>query len=180
MDKKKKWNKRGALSDLFIFMIVSIIILLVSGIFIYIGVITNAKLHEELDSKSHGTVDYNQTITQTFGKVNLAYQSLYWISLFLIVAMILSIFFGSYMVTTRPIYFVPYFFIVIIALVVSLGISNAYTDLTSQPELASTYAGFIGSNYIMYYLPIWIAIIGFTGGIIMFVRMKSEEYVPYG
>lgn len=173
-------NKRGALSDIFLFMIVSIILLLVSGMFIYMGATLNSKLHQELDPKSHGTVNYNATITQTFGKVSVAYQSLYWISLVLMIAMILSIFFGSYMVTTRPIFFVPYIFIVIIALVVSLGISNAYSSLTAQPELKSTFDGFVGANVIMYFLPMWIAIIGFTGGIIMFVRMKSEEYVPYG
>ena len=173
-------GKRGALSDLFIFMVFAVIILLVSGMFIYLGITTNSKLHQTMDKMSHDGIDYNKTISQTFGQVNVAYQSLYWISLFLIVAMILSIFFGSYMVTTRPVFFVPYIFIVIIAITVSLGISNAYTDLINQPELASTFSGFLGANYIMYYLPMWIAIIGFTGGIIMFVRMKSEEYVPYG
>ena len=84
------------------------------------------------------------------------------------------------MVTTRPIFFVPYIFIVIIAVIISAGISNAYQEVVATPELASTFAGFIGSNFIMFYLPIWITVIGFIGGIIMFVRMKSQEGLAYG
>ena len=98
----------------------------------------------------------------------------------MIVGMMIAIFMGSYLVTTRPIYFVPYIFIVIIAILVSTGISNAYQTIAQTPELASTFAGFVGSNFIMYYLPLWMAVIGFVGGIIMFVRMKSQEVSQYG
>jgi len=174
-------SKKGALTDIFIFMIFAVVILLFSGIFIYLGVRVNSELHSNLDKMSHGEVNYNATITQTMGKVSSAYKSLYWISIFLIVAMIISIFVGSYIITTKSIYFVPYIFIIIIALVVSVGISNAYITIIETPELRDTFNGFLGANYIMYYLPLWIVLIGFTGGIIMFVKMKSEEYVPtYG
>ena len=70
---------------------------------------------------------------------------------------------------------------IIIAVIVSVVISNAYQEITATPELAQTFAGFIGSNYIMYYLPMWTVVIGITGGIIMFIRMKSEDIMSgYG
>lgn len=171
-------DKRGSLLDLPMFIIFSVILLLVSGLMIYMGATLNTKLHETLDGKSPTGVDYNKTITDTFGNVNVAYQSLYWISIVLIVGMMLSIFMGSYMVTTRPIYFIPYIFIVIISIVISVGISNAYMTVINEPTLKATFDGFLGANYIMYYLPIWVCMVGFIGGIIMFVRMKSEEFVP--
>jgi len=176
-----KMNKKGQFTDLFLFMIVAVIILFISGIFIYIGVKTQDQLDISMAGMTTGDgTNYTTIVGDTFGQVNTAYSSLYWLSILLIVGMMFSIFFGSYMVTTRPIYFIPYIFVMIIAIFVAVGISNAYQEVVAQPDLASTYAGFIGSNFIMFNLPIWITVIGFAGGIIMFVRMKSQEAVAYG
>jgi hypothetical protein len=179
-------DKRGAFTDLFIFIIISFVILLVSGMFIYMSVLTRNQL-KSLESPTD-SVNYTEVIDTVYEPVVNAYKTLYWLSIFIIVAMIISIFIGSYMVNTRPVMFVPYIFIVIIAIVVSVGISNAYQTLAtnevlSEPFLGNggEYAGFLGGNYIMWYLPIWVTFIGFTGGIIMFIRMKSEEFTPnYG
>ena len=181
MNKMKNMNKKGAFTDLFLFMIVALIILLISGMYIYMGDRINTELQETLPGKEVGdTVNYTEILDNSIGQLSRTYNLLYWISILIIVAMVISIFIGSYMVTTRPIFFVPYIFIVIIAIIVSIGVSNAYEELALTPELAETFAGFVGSNYIMFYLPVWVTVIGFVGGIIMFVRMRQEEYTPYG
>ena len=82
---------------------------------------------------------------------------------------------GSYLLTTKPIFFIPYIFVVIIAIIVSVPLANSYETLMNDPTLASTFAGFTGSNWIMLNLPIWITIIGITGGIIMFSRLGKNE-----
>lgn len=177
-------NKRGQFTDLFIFMIVTLIIIFVSGLFIYMGTRVSTQLDDSfsgmtIGGEANGT-NYTEIKDNTFGYVNTSYQALYWITILLIVGMIISIFMGSYMVTTRPVFFVPYIFIVIIAIVVAVGISNAYEQVALDPTLATTFAGFIGSNFIMFNLPLWMAVLGFVGGIIMFVRMKSQEVSGYG
>ena len=176
--RKLMTNKRGQFTDLFVFMIFALILLFVSGLFIYMGLEVNDQLDTSFSGQTIGNnnqTNYTEIKDATFGNVNLAYSSLYWIAILLIVAMVISIFVGSYMVTTRPIFFVPYIFIVIIAIVVSVGMSNAYQDVVENPELVEVFSNFIGANFIMYNLPMWIAVIGFVGGIIMFVRMKSQE-----
>jgi len=174
-------NKKAQFTDLFVFMLMAFIILFISGIFIYMGLTVDSKLSEDFKGLDDTRpINYTEVKDNTFGYVNMSYQSLYWLSILIIVGMMLSIFFGSYLVTTRPIFFVPYIFIVIIAVVTSVGISNAYQTVAETPELASTFSGFIGSNFIMYNLPIWVVVIGFTGGIIMFVRMKSQEALLTG
>ena len=176
-------NKKGAFSDLFIFMIFAFIIVLFSGIFLYISDQTNSQLQDTLGQMElHDTIGNNasQVITNTMGSADQSFQALQWIAVFLIIGMILSIWIGSYLVTTKPIFFVPYLFIVIIAIVVSVTMSNAYEELINTPTLASTYAGFTGANYIMLNLPVWITIIGIAGGIIMFSRMGKKEDQYYG
>jgi len=173
-------NKKGGMSDLFVFMIFSFAIILISGIFIYIGSTVTSEVHEKMDTMQFGDANTSEVIDQSMGAVNNAYQSLYWIAIFLMVGMVISIFIGSYLVTTKPIFFIPYFFILIIAIIIAVGLSNAYEQVIADPTLASTFAGFLGANFIMMKLPIWIAIIGIVGGIIMFVRMGSREAELYG
>jgi F0F1-type ATP synthase assembly protein I len=161
-------------------MVLAVAIVFICGIFIYLGGDVTQKVHETMDPLTFGTANTTQVINDTFGAVNRAYQSLYWISVFLIVGMILSIFIGSYLVTTKPIFFIPYFFVTVIAVIVSVGISNAYEQVILDPTMADTFAGFVGANFIMLNLPIWIAVIGVVGAVIMFVRMGSKERDIYG
>jgi hypothetical protein len=175
-------NKKGGMTDLFIFMILAFAIIFICAIFIYLGGRATDQIHETMDGMDGiaGEGNVTEIIDDTFGAVNRSYQALYWISWFLIVGMVISIFIGSYLVTTKPIFFVPYAFITIIAVVISAGISNAYETVIADPTLASTFAGFTGANFIMLQLPIWISVIGIVGGIIMFVRMGSKENELYG
>jgi len=173
-------NKQGGFSDLFMFMIFSFAILLICGIFIYLGGDVLTQVHETMNNMTFGSANTTQVIDDTFGAVNRSYQSLYWIAVFLMVGMVISIFIGSYLVTTKPVFFIPYAFITIIAIIVSVGLSNAYEQVIADPTLASTFTGFIGANFIMMALPIWVTIIGFVGAIIMFVRMGNRESEIYG
>jgi len=176
-------NKRGGFSDLFIFMIFAFVIVFISVIWVYMGGLAQDQIQDSLGSMDlHDTEGNNasQVIDNTIGDFNASISALKWITVFLIAGMILSIFIGSYLVTTKPIFFIPYLFIVIIAIVVSVPMSNAYETLMTNPTLSSTFTGFMGANWIMLNLPIWITIIGITGAIIMFSRMGRKEENPYG
>jgi len=177
-----KKNKRGGFTDLFLFMIFAFVIILVSVVMTYIGIRTEDQLQESLGKMDlHDTMGNNASVVidNTVGVTNTTFLALRWITVFLIGGMILSIFIGSYLVTTKPIFFIPYLFIVIIAIIVSVPMSNAYETLMSEPTLANTFTGFFGANWIMLNLPIWITIIGITGGIIMFSRMGRKEENVY-
>jgi hypothetical protein len=176
-------SKKGGFSDLFIFMIFAFVIILVSVIWVFIGGKVETQMQETIGEMDlHDTVGNNASvvISNTIGATNSSFQALHWITVFLIGGMILSIFIGSYLVTTKPIFFVPYLFIVIIAIVVSVPMSNAYETLMADATLSGTFAEFGGASWIMLDLPVWITIIGITGGIIMFSRMgKKEDQYAY-
>jgi hypothetical protein len=175
-------NKQGAFSDLFLFLIFSFVIVLICVIWIYLGGVVENQLHLTMDDMEFSNPDTNATqiINDTIGKTNISFQALRWVSVFLMFGMILSIFIGSYLVTTKPIFFVPYIFIVIIAIIVSVPMANAYEILMADATLSGTFNEFTGANWVMLNLPIFISIIGFTGGIIMFSRMGKKEENMYG
>jgi len=174
-------NKKGGFTDLFIFMIVAFVLVLFSGVFIYITGEATSEMRENFGKMNNLNTNATQVLDSTLGSGVASFQALYWISIFLIFGMIIAIFIGSYMVTTKPVFFIPYLFVVIIAVIVAVAMSNAYETLASNTTLASTFAGFIGSNWILAKLPIIISIVGIAGGIIMFARMgKREEQGYYG
>lgn len=173
-------GKKGGTSDLFIFMIVAFTLILMCVIFIFLGNKVTSEVHSKLDNQMYGDKNSTEIIDQTLGKVNNAYQALVWIAWFEIIGMVIGIFIGSYLVTTKPVFFVPYIFIVIIAVIVAVALSNAYETLMQTEMLAETFAKFYVSNFIMLKLPIIISIIGFVGAIIMFARLGSGDNQLYG
>ena len=177
-------EKRAGFTDLFIFMIVAFVLVLFSGIFIYITNQATDTMRDNIGNLNlvgDGNNNASVVLENTLGSATASFDALYWIAVFLIFGMIIAIFIGSYMVTTKPVFFIPYIFIVIIAVIVAVPISNAYENLYMNDTLNSTFANFVGASWIMAKLPIIIAIVGMAGGIIMFVRMgKREETAYYG
>jgi len=100
-----------------------------------------------------------------------------WATVLLIVGMIISILITSFLIRARPVFFVGYIFIVIIAVIVSAPMSNAYETVYNNPALASTFTGFYGATFIFLNLPIWVAVVGILAGIVMFAGMvKQSQY----
>lgn len=173
-------NKRGSYVGFFLLMIVAFIILFVSAIMIYVGNLTQDKLHETMDDMQFGDLNTSETIDATFGEVNESYSHLIWITTMLIFGMVLSIFIGSYKVRTDAVYFVAYILVSIIAIIVSVGIANSYETAIGYEPLADTFATLTGGNYFMLNLPIFITVISFVGGIIMFISWTTREERIYG
>jgi len=177
-------DKKGGFTDLFVFLIVSFILVLFCVVFLYMTTTVTNEFRENIEDMGlvgDGTNNASVVLENTLGKSVTSFKALEWITAFLMFGMIIAIFIGSYMVTTKPIFFIPYIFIVIIAVIVAVAISNAYELLYADPTLASTFAGFVGASWMMAKLPIIISIVGMAGGIIMFVRMgKREEQGYYG
>jgi flagellar biosynthesis protein FliQ len=166
--------KKGALSDLFIFMAVAFAIVMFSVVMYYIGNRTydSLILHSPQIQKALGN-DGNATdiINHSFGKVLIAYESMKWITTMLIFGFALSILISSFLVKTNPIFFVPYIIILIIAIIVSVPLSNTYEVIYKNPVLASSFVGFWGATWIFLHLPIWITVIGIFAGVLMFINV---------
>jgi len=173
----QKKNKKASFIDLFVFIIFAFVIVMATGILLYIFGQAEDQLQETVGKMDLGTEGNNasQIIANTVGSANISFKALYWLSVLIIFGMILGIFIGSYMVTTKPIFFVPYLFIWIIAIIVAVPISNTYETLQADATLGSTYANFVGANFILNYLPMVVGIVGMIGAIIMFSRMGRRE-----
>lgn len=173
-------GKQGGFTDIFVFIIMAFAIMIISGIFIYIGIISNNALHQNMDNltiKGDGgnNVNVSKIVTESMGQVNTAYQSLYWISWFLILGMIIASFIGAYAVTSKPVFMIPYIILGIVAFFVAIGISNAYGMILQDATLGSTFNAMVGGNFLMSQLPIIVIIIDIIGGVLMFSRIGNKQ-----
>lgn len=167
-------NKKGSLFDLFLFMALGFAVVLFMVIMTFIAGTMNDKLHEQAPAFQKALGDdgnATQIIDENFGDVVTAYSSLKWISTMLIFGLMLSILLTSFLVKTNPVFLVPYIFILVIAVIVSVPIANAYETIYNNPTLAATFTGFFGVSWIFLNLPIWISVIGVLAGILMFANV---------
>jgi len=177
-------NKKGDLTQLFVFMVVAFVLALAVVIMYFVSTTTYDNLMEKgapaIQKALGDSENATEIINSTYGKVPNAYQSLKWITTMLIVGMILSILITSFLVRVNPVWFVAYMFLWIIAIIVSVPISNTYETIYTNPTLADAFSGFWGQTYIFLNLPIWIGVIGALAGIVMFVNMvRQSQYGGY-
>ena len=172
-------NKRGAFTDLFIFLAFAFIIIIFFGGMTFIGQTTYNKFMEqapELQEQVGGSGNITEIIDNTLGQVNYSYSALKWISIMLIFGLMLSILLTSFLVRTNPVFFVPYTILVIIAVIVSVPLSNTYETLYNDATLGLTFQGFFGASWIFFHLPIWISVIGILAGVLMFINVSRGSY----
>ena len=170
----KQLNKKGGVGDIFVFVIFTFIFVLLFGIFIFIGGTAYTKVYTVLQNDtSIPNVNMTEVVNNSLGQVNTAYQSLYWISVMLIVGMIIGLFISSILVRTHPVFLIPYFIMVIIAVVVSVVIELAYEKIVTDETLGAIYSNFVGANFFISHLPIVTALVGIVGAGILFFRLGS-------
>lgn len=169
-------NNKG-FGAIFIVIILAVVIAFISGVFIYMTSTINTELKEQfqkIDATGERPINYTQTLENTVGETATTITALRWISGFLILGLIFAMFLGSYLVTVRPVFFVFYVFIMIIATVLAAEISNAYETIISDATLAATYAAMPIQNFILGNFVMFVLFIGFIGGIIMFINMQRS------
>jgi len=179
-------NRKAGASDLFIALILAFTISVILVMLTFMAGTVESELLElapTLQGSTSGGENMTEVVQNTIGAVTNAYESLKWISVMLIVGLFLSVVIHSFLVNTKPVFWVSYFLVWMLAYIVAVPISNAYETLMQNKELASTFAGFVGQNFIMLHLPTWILVIGFVSGIVLFlnfVRVKSDGGGSFG
>lgn len=173
--KIKRKNKRGSLIDIIIWMVVCF----VTVTFLALWTFGFDKMTTAMGSaKSTGSINISKHVDATMGVVNNAMSGLQIIAFIIMFTLALSILITNFFVKSHPVFFILYVFIIVIAVIFAVNISNVYVDtLLPHPKLGSTFQDFQGASFIMANLPIWTVIIGFLGAIFLFAGiMRDREF----
>jgi len=173
-------NKKGGIMDLFLAIIFSFILAICLVLFMYAQNTVEDELLEiapKLQESFSNNTNVTQIIVETVGATSTAYTSFKWISVLLIFGFFLGVIISSFVVRTHPAWFIGYVFIVIVSVIFSVYVSNVYEELMSDPTLAQTFlTGFFAQNWIFLHLPIWVTVIGFLAGILMYINLNTGRY----
>ncbi len=167
-------NKKGAITDMVIFLAISIVVVIFLGLFLYAF-----NQVSDVMTTLPGMVG-NTTLSSigedTFGQVNNAFSTLRIISFVIIFGMILTIFLTNFLIRVHPMFFIVYFLVTILTVIASVPISNFYEEsLLTDPVFGPTLLTFTGSNFIILNLPIIIAVVGLMGIIFLTLGIIKDR-----
>jgi len=167
-------NRRGGMFDIIIAMVVMFIVFIFFAAIIYgFGVLTT-----DITSITElaGTANVTTAAESTFGAINNALPALRWIALVITISLFIAILVSSFLVKAHPVFFILYILIVVVAVVFSVSLSNAYEEmLTGSNPITATLESFTAMNFIILHLPIWIVVIGIAGAIFLFIGITVDS-----
>jgi len=86
------------------------------------------------------------------------------------IALMLGLLISGWFIGGEPVFMFIYFCIIGIGIVFSTVLANVWSDISTNPVFGATIASFPITNQLLSYLPIYVAVIGALGCIIMFSK----------
>uniref|UniRef100_A0A6M3IE82 Uncharacterized protein n=1 Tax=viral metagenome TaxID=1070528 RepID=A0A6M3IE82_9ZZZZ len=88
----------------------------------------------------------------------------------LFIGLVLALIITGWFIAGNPIFMVLYFFVVVMGIIFSAVLSNVWETMSSASIFGTTITAFAITNNLMSNLPIYLAIVGFIGIIVMFAK----------
>ena len=174
----KNKGKRGNYGDIFVFIIMSFVIVVFFGIMYYgFSLFDNALSTIQFDI---GDTNFTTIVDQTWGEVYDAYDQLKALSYVLIFGMILTMFINAWAIKRPPIFLIIWIITSLVAIIAGVYISNAYQLLLANQDFGSTLQSFSGGSYLILYMPYLAGIFSLLNGLVALIGLnhsKREEGV---
>ena len=164
-------NRKGGLLDLIVLMVIAFVAVLFFAGWIF----ASNQLTTTLLATSSPTANITEATEMTFVKIDEALGGLKWVAAAIIFGSIIAIVVSNFLVKAHPVFLIPYVLFIIISVIFSAYISNAYEDLLTGGILSTTLQDFTFANFFFLNLPIWITIIGVMGGIMLFIGITVDK-----
>lgn len=148
-------------------VVIAVVLMLAGvGVFIvgYVGstAATSIAAQPVVNESSYAVTAFNalDSATQRFDILFLA----------VFIGLTLGLIILSWFVPTHPIFYIAYFLVIIVAVIVSAIMANVWELVANHSALVAMLLQFPITNHVLTNLPIYIAVIGFTGITTMFAK----------
>lgn len=117
------------------------------------------------------TINASEPTKDTFNSITTNVTSRFDYLVFgLFIGFILAIIITGWLVGGHPIFMFVYFIIVVIAVVLATVFNFVWDSVTGASIFGTTIASFTYANNILSNLPLYVAIVGFLGIVVMFAK----------
>ena len=90
------------------------------------------------------------------------------------IAFVLGLIVTSWFIPAHPIYMFAYFLVVVISVVISTVLANSWELISQSSIFGNTVVSFTLTNNLLMNLPIYVAVIGFIGIVLMFAKPSEK------
>lgn len=171
-------NKGNALSIVSWLIATVIIVFFLAGYLYFHHALTNVLTSIPSTSPQ---VNLSYAVQNTIVPIDSAMNSLTWISYIMIITLAIAILIENYYIRRHPILFIVHVFIVIVSIIASIYVSNEYESLLgSNNILQPTLQQFTVSNAIILGLPLWVAVIGIFGLVLLVINAIRDPEIAGG
>lgn len=125
---------------------------------IYTAMLANPQINE-----SAVTVDVLEAGLEVDDKLD------YW-TMAVFFGLIIALIVTAWFVSGNPLFIGVYVIVIIIAVVVSMGLSNGWEELSQNPKLIGSTNSLPFTNHVLLYLPYYTAVLGMLGIIVLFAK----------
>jgi len=164
-------NKKGSARD--VILIVILVFAFSIGLFA-----THYMINESIDQILNNTeINSSSTTVDVFQSGKEVTQRFDYVVFGLFIGLVLALIVTGWFVGGNPIFMFIYFMIVTIATTISAVLANAWESFSQASVFGTNVTNFPITNHLLSYLPIYAAIIGLLGLIVMFAKpfMSQEE-----
>lgn len=169
-------NKKGQGFNLFYFMIVSFLVVILFAGLIWTQGILYDTFHEigisnEKNAGGEFYVNLTQAADDIWGHAYTSIKSLRLVAIVYLLSLATLIVVTAALERKHPLMFFAYLLITILAVIFAPTISNAYGDITGSGIFDGELANFTATNFILQNLPSIVLLIGTLGAIFLFVNL---------
>ena len=160
-------NKKGEISDMLMFVVT--IFVLAVGLFVLMYIIpsiTSGLNTAGLNNTAQGTAAINSMDVTFTGMINNGFMLLF-------VGLIISVMITSFMVRTHPIFLFLYIIFLIVTVILSFYLGNAYAQMSNNPIFASMLSDASFFNLVMGHIAEITIAVGALSMIIVFAKFST-------
>lgn len=149
-----------------------VVVVLFAGIIYVMNIFTGEMVGLDVTVRSANLSDAS---LDTFGQLNMGLQALRLVAISIILGMALFTIVGGIGVRYHPLFFIGYVIIGVLAVILSVPVSNAYETLVTDQIFDGTLQTFTFGNWVLLNLPVFVAVITIFGSIFMFGMMLRDQ-----
>lgn len=142
------------------------------GIFVIHLVISNSYT----SMISVAAINESNATVSAFGGLPILASRLDYLFFGLFIGLIFGLIITGWFIGGHPIFMLFYFLIIVITVCIAPILSNAWETFSQASVFGTTVAAFPITNHILLMLPLYIAVIGFIGVVVMFAKPAGGQY----
>lgn len=120
-------------------------------------------------------VNASSSTVTALGGIHTLVNRLDYVLLALFFGLVVGMIVASYFVGGHPIFMLLYSLVLVVGIMISAVLANAWETMTTFAKFATTLAAFPITNHIILNLPIYMTIIGFISLVVMFGKPYAES-----